>query len=364
MVLFLLAIGLLLAVHPMLAASFAVGACKPSLPSYPSISAAVSSVPPNSIVEVCPGTYSEQVTIAQPLTLKGISSGNAGQVVVTVPGSGLTSLTTGYGYVVAALVNVTATTGAVNISNITVDGTGNNQSYPPTWVVGIFYDDGSSGTATEITARNLTGTGTGVGFWAENTGATPESVTIENSSFHNIDDSAVAVQGSGSNLSVTVKGNTMQAGYDQVQFFFAEGSISGNVVNGGNIGIYVVGPTTISGNTLDNQINAGIYSFGGGLTASANKISNVPYGIYLDGGGDTYKTNTITNTTIGIEFGCNSPTVVASNTINDASTGLDLVPASFSGANNLDNVGTLRAGCSERPASSVKPSGPVPARAH
>src|ERR1700692_1768215 len=88
-ILFLLAIGLALAVHPMLAANYAVGTCKPSLPSYTTISAAVSSVPPGSTVQVCPGTYPEQVTIAQPLTLKGITSANAGQAVITAPGSGL-----------------------------------------------------------------------------------------------------------------------------------------------------------------------------------------------------------------------------------------------------------------------------------
>src|ERR1700687_5029369 len=101
-VLFLLAIGLALAVHPMLAATSAVGTCKPSLPSFTTISAAVSTVPPGSTVLVCPGTYSEQVTIAQPLTLKGITSGNAGQAVITVPGSGLAVVTTGFGDQIAA----------------------------------------------------------------------------------------------------------------------------------------------------------------------------------------------------------------------------------------------------------------------
>src|ERR1700688_1412947 len=136
-VLFLLAVGLLLAVHPMLAATFAVGTCKPSLPSYSTISAAVIGVPPASTVEVCPGTYPEQVTIAQPLTLKGITSANAGQAVITVPGSGLAVVTSGFGYSIAALVAVTA--GPVNITDLTVDGTGSNVSYP-TWDVGIFYE--------------------------------------------------------------------------------------------------------------------------------------------------------------------------------------------------------------------------------
>jgi hypothetical protein len=52
---FLLAGGLLLGARPMLAATVVVGTCKPSLPSYTSISEAVSSVPPGSTVEVCPG---------------------------------------------------------------------------------------------------------------------------------------------------------------------------------------------------------------------------------------------------------------------------------------------------------------------
>src|SRR5207253_4030970 len=179
-VLFLLAIGLVLAVHAMLADNYAVGSCKPRIPSYATISAAGSGVPPGSTLLVCPGTYPEQVTIAQPLTLKGISSGNAGRAVITLPGSGLAAVTTGLAYSIAAMVDVTA--GPVNISDITVDGTGNNVTSQ--WLAGFLYNDGSSGTVNEITARNLnTSGGTGTGVWAENSTETSESVTITNSSF-------------------------------------------------------------------------------------------------------------------------------------------------------------------------------------
>src|ERR1700675_2931251 len=164
-VLFLLAVGLLLAVHPMLAATFAVGTCKPSLPSYTTISAAVIGVPPGSTVEVCPGTYAEQVTIAQPLTLKGVTSGNAGQAVITVPGSGLTVVTTGFGNSIAAMVDVTATAGPVNISDLTMDGNGYSVT-SPTWLAGMLYNDGSSGAINEITVRNLNSSdGGGGGVW-------------------------------------------------------------------------------------------------------------------------------------------------------------------------------------------------------
>ncbi len=47
-----------------IAATYAVGTCKPTLPSFLSISAAVSSVPAGSTIEVCPGTYAEQVIIS------------------------------------------------------------------------------------------------------------------------------------------------------------------------------------------------------------------------------------------------------------------------------------------------------------
>jgi hypothetical protein len=356
-VLFLLVIGLLLVASPMLAATYAVGTCKPSLPSFTTISAAVISVPPNSTVDVCPGTYPEQVTIAQPLTLKGITSGNAGQAVITVPGSGLAVVTTGFGYSIAAMVDVTA--GPVNISDITVDGTGNTVP-GGTWFAGILYNDGSSGTVNEITARNLCCTGGGTGVWAENSTGTNESVTIENSSFHDNDDSSVITLGS--TLLATAKGNTMQGAFFQVQWFSA-GSLTANVINGGYEGIFVETPVTVSGNTLANQ-TYGILGFGG-VTATSNKISNASIaGIFDQGGGNTYKVNAITKVNVGIEFNCQSPTVTG-NTINDATTGLDSVPSGFSGANSFNNVVTLRTdGCGSTPTSPKAPSGPrlAPAR--
>src|SRR5258708_15830027 len=130
-VMVLLAWGVVCGGRPMVAAGTgAVGTCKPSLLSYATIAAAVSGLPPGSAVLVGPGTYPEQVTIAQPLTLKGIAIGNAGQAVITVPASGLTAVITGLGYPIAPQMHVTA--GPVNISDITVDGTGSNvTTYPP-----------------------------------------------------------------------------------------------------------------------------------------------------------------------------------------------------------------------------------------
>jgi hypothetical protein len=387
----------------MFAATYAVGSCKPSLPSYPTISSAVSSVPPGSTVEVCPNAYPEQVTITYPLTLKGITSANAGQAVITVPGSGLTVITGGNGDSIAAQVAVTATAGPVNISDITVDGTGNTVGGYPTWLVGILYDDGSSGTVNEVTVRNLSNSGYTAGVWAENTTATNESVTIENSSFHDIDNSAVVTFNP--TLSATVKGNSMETARSSVELF-AGGSVTGNVISGGNgaiiqgpgtvsantvtnaafAGMQVLSPATVSGNTVTNSGVYGIVLYAGtaslntvanspygiyatnGVTATTNKISNASVGIYDAGGGNTYKSNAITKVAVGIEFNCNTPTVV-SNTIDDATFGLDHVPASFSSGNSFNNVVTLRTdGCGFAPIQGpdlpAPPSGPMRAPVH
>jgi hypothetical protein len=317
-------------------------------------------------------------------------------------------VTGGFGASIAAQVAVTATAGAVNISDITVDGTGNTVGGSAV-LVGIFYDDGSSGTVNEVTVRNLSNSGETAGIWAENSTATNETVTIENSSFHDIDNSAVITETyiSTPTLSATIKGNSMEVGGYSVQLG-AGGSFTGNVISGG-VYASIGGPSTVSANTVTNASFAGMIVFNPatvsgntvtnsgtyglilqesgtasgntvanspygifaccGVTATSNKISNASYAIYDGGGGgNTYKSNAITKVGVGIEFNCNTPAVV-SNTIDDATTGLDSVPASFSSGNSFNNVVTLRTdGCGFGPIHGpdlpTPPSGPMRAPAH
>jgi pectin methylesterase-like acyl-CoA thioesterase len=69
--------------YPAAASTYYVGTCKSG--SFATISAAVnsSSVAPGSTVEVCPGTYNEQVIISKPLTLRGITANNSSGVYIT-----------------------------------------------------------------------------------------------------------------------------------------------------------------------------------------------------------------------------------------------------------------------------------------
>src|SRR5690242_15781444 len=71
---------------PITANTYAVGTCKPSLPSYSTISGALAATPAPNTVLVCPGTYVEQILITQPVTLQGVTSGGSGQVIVQLPG--------------------------------------------------------------------------------------------------------------------------------------------------------------------------------------------------------------------------------------------------------------------------------------
>src|SRR6266704_4841461 len=76
-----------LPVQTLLASTVQVGNCLTGPQNFSTISAAVSSVPPGSTVEVCPGTYAEQVPSTRALPLLGVTSGTAKRVLITLPSS-------------------------------------------------------------------------------------------------------------------------------------------------------------------------------------------------------------------------------------------------------------------------------------
>lgn len=178
----------LIAARPLLASAVQVGNCEPNLKSYATISAAVSSVASGATVYLCPGTYPEQVTITQPLNLMGVAAGTANQILITVPSGGLVANTTSmFGQSVAAQVNVEGA-GPVNITNITVEGTGGDLGcLANTWSAGIFYGSASSGTVSRVRAGNEVNGACGVGIWAENGDSSNQTITIQNSTVFNAD---------------------------------------------------------------------------------------------------------------------------------------------------------------------------------
>jgi hypothetical protein len=359
-ILFLLTAVLLFGTHSVFAMEFAVGTCEPALQSFSTISDAVTSsrVPAGSIVEVCPGTYPEQVIISKALTLQGITSGNSNQVIITVPAAGLVLDAEGFA------VQVEVTAGPVNITNITVDGKGNNAG-DTTILVGIFYNSGSSGVIRDVTTRNQLNFGLGFGILAiDRTSA--EAVTIENCSVHDFDQQGIQVGGF---FTVTVKANHVNASNATTMVFgiviqspvSATDSVTGNEVTGPgplveSEGIVVEDASaTISDNTVTNW-EFGLLDFDGAKYTS-NTVRNTGTGVSLQGDDATVKSNTVTQATIGIEFQCN-PGTVNSNTINDAAIGIDDVRSGLSSANTYFNVSQIRTTCSSAALSKVMPRRP------
>jgi len=375
-VLFRLAAVLLFGACPTFAKVFVVGTCEPPLPPFATISLAVATAPPGSVVDICPGIYPEQVTITKSMSLVGIVSGNAFRPVITVPPSGLSARTDPIGYSIAAM--VTVLTGKVNISQITVDGTGNTVDAAGgqgTLLVGIFYNTTSSGRVSYVTARNLvTGTGAGIGIWAENESAMNESVEITNNSIHGFDYSGIEARTNQTGSPyATVSENTITDGGvpsltmagGVVWVGGSGGKISDNVIDTVFQGIAIVVGTsdvTVSNNTVTNVPGVGLW-IGAGVSvdAESNQISNTLVGMELFSATSTFKNNTFTNTTLGIEFNCN-PATLDSNFINDATTGTDNSPAITLGGLFISNVDAITTGgCPSPPPANA---GAIPANAH
>jgi len=280
------------------------------------------SVQPGSVIDVCPGTYAQQVVINKALTIQGIFSGDSSQAVITVPGGGLTTTSSVNSILVTVAAQVEVTAGPVNISNITVDGTARTATCPSTYEVGIFYSSGSSGTVNEIETHNQNcGSYNGIGIAAENgAAASPQSVTIENSNIH--DNSFIGIttcsDQTPSTLTASIKGNYITgsaygvlthcnaggsvsgnfitipaSGYVPVYVGSHSATVSGNTVIGGSFGIEVEAAAVVSGNTVSNATSAGIYVDATGSLTS-NHIVNNPYGILLGVSGATIKSNAIT----------------------------------------------------------------------
>src|SRR5581483_4984885 len=130
--------------------------CKGTLVHFSTITAAVEAVPSGSTVYVCPGTYPEQVSIiSKQISLIGVQT-TTGTPTITSPAGGLVANSTSLssGNPIAAQILIQGAPGLSNVSNLSVDGSGNNVTgcSPPT-IIGIYYQN-SSGTVNHVATRN------------------------------------------------------------------------------------------------------------------------------------------------------------------------------------------------------------------
>lgn len=349
---FVLLVMLLSTQFALASGNFAVGTCRPRLRSFSTIQAAVSGVPAGSTVLVCPGTYPEQVTISQPLNLEGLSDSNLDEAIVTIPNGGLTTIVPSIFSENVTPQVLVQTTGVVNITNITTDGTGGDSACV-NWLAGIFYASGSSGTVARVRTRNEIDTGCGVGIWVENGGTTGTRIQVQGSSLHDSDSAGMVLgAGASSSLNIDLRDN----------FVSTSGTSSIDILASG-----------VTGDITDNDLTsavAGIFDLSNGLTINANGISATQFGAVLFGTA-TLQSNDIMNTmdgvslnvpgsslqgnritessTAAVEFNCNAANV-SHNVINDAVIGLNDVPAGFNGNNTFANTGAVTANLCAAPA--------------
>ncbi len=220
---------------------------------------------------------------------------------ISPPAGGVVVNTTDQRGPVAAQVLVQNTSGPVKISNLTVDGKGNQ--YTSDDLRGICYQD-ASGTVKNVAVRNEvpndvpTGDQSGQGIMVETTNSSSASLTVENSSVHNYNKNGIVARYSGANLIAT--GNYVQ-GYGptdviaqngiELAFNGATGSIKSNTVidnfytptsnSSADILLYdsqEFGAIMVSANILGNSnVAVSLFTdtagtYGDGVSVTGNKI--------------------------------------------------------------------------------------------
>ena len=319
-----------------IAKTVVVGTCIANLRSYTTISLAVSAVEAESTILVCPGNYPEQVTITQPLTLRGVQSGNSGNPTITVPPGGLTkSVLLANGITMFYQVSAQATdSSAVNISNIGIDGS-NNAVTGIHWLAAILYQN-ASGNVSHAATFNQKGNGYGFGIFLESSTASSKTISINQSSIHDYDAEGIRSNATHPTaLTVSIKGNSVSPVVPTPQSSGAAididgiGMISGNRLisrqTSSGIGVAVLSGMTISNNTVVG-FGIGIWPVGDSVTITSNKISLATAGIVLSGTGHVVQHNSIFDTINGgaaIQFGCDSKQhTIIHNVINDSLIGI------------------------------------------
>jgi hypothetical protein len=343
------------------ALKYEVGGCKTGSGylNFTTISAAVVSVPAGSTVLVCPGVYHEQVTIKQPLTLKGIPSGNNNRAVITANPDGnfapnVASVNGSQVYAQVLVENVVPV-GAVDLVGITVDGSGINFDCPSTsleYLAGIFYASGTSGAVSNVTTRNqlnISSSGScGFGIWAENGGGASQTINITSSSVHHIGSAGLVALTNSSTLTADISKNFVTdtgIGFSQGGIeHLAAGTLAGNVVtlDINTPAITLAGPVNAQGNIIAD----GDWAFdiaAPGTTLLSNYVSNVQVGIAIEGVPATLKSNNIAHTSgCAFSFTHNpNSAILRGNHINDSPFAFANLLGPSIGGNvlfNIDNI--------------------------
>ncbi|HTD55478.1 MAG TPA: hypothetical protein VK670_08845 [Silvibacterium sp.] len=318
-------------------AAVTVGSCRPDRHSYSTISAAIAEAQAGGVVDVCPGTYAEQLEIDKPLTLRGID----GTPVIVGPATGLNQLPAGSGFYPQVFVNNAGD--EVRLLNLSIDGSN-----------ALFNVDGEVGGldlfCPEGAVSNF------VGVYIVDTPGTLENINVSNhfgDSFPGgfgepqlIPNCGSGIVFHGTGRSIVRNSTVSDVGLYGI---FSDGDLMAdrNTVSGGNgpcgIGIEIgtgntlcnAGTAAAIGNIINNTITGTVafentIGIQGGDLVKDNNVQGSIYGI--SGAGNVVK-NTLQNNAISIS----GITRVFDNQVSSAPTYFD--PACSGFCNPVPTVG-------------------------
>jgi hypothetical protein len=347
------------------AATVVVGTCKP-LVHFATIQAALDASPANTTIDICPGTYAEQLTISKSVALTGVADGTSDAVVIVPPAGGLVANAVSLSSLNPIAAHVWAFgVPTVNITNVIVDSIGNNIFACAPDVIGVLYQN-TNGTINHVVTRNqwvgtsetdtnFNGCQSGLGIFVQSGNSGTSKVTVSNSSVHDYQKNGITGNETGTTLTVTNndvagQGSTTGAAENGIQIGFgAAGTVTGNLVIDD-----VWAPDTISdpGDAAAGILIYDTVAFN--ASVKTNTVGNTQFGIALvsdtSGAGDgvTVASNKVFGTRIfdGIDVCTNSNTIQANTVVNSAEGAIHLdASCGGTGNNNLVSGNTLIDAC-------------------
>ena len=318
---------------------------------YTTIQAAINAAASGETILVCPGTYPEQLTIPTSVTIRGVSAHNSSSAIIVPPSTGLMLGSPYTSHILVQAPNVT-------LDSIVVDGNGALPTGCSTYLTGIHFDVGSSGTVNRVALRNEAAPIGNGGFCAGTAlyvdAGVVAPVTIQNSSVR-----AFGANGIQSDGPMVVRNNVIESGLSGslgggVAIYVGSGAstVSNNVTSHSLYGIYcyLCSGSTFSQNTISADVIGIHFASATGLTVTNNNVTagiqdlTAPsQGIGVDSLNSSANVNgnRITGVYWGIWDNGIAPTTIQNNTISDATMGIYRIAQNTVSGNNFINVDTL-----------------------
>ena len=279
-----------------------VGKDKTSCPDaqYDTITAAVNAAAPGDVIEICPALYPEQLIIAKPLTLRGVSVDVNGDDVKRVLIQPPSLVVDGLGF--ETVITVMNTHG-VTIENLAVDASKNSVSGCTPGLATIHYYN-ASGTVkdnaifgAQLTKPGCPGNlpfGNGFGVLVDSNLPGPFHVSVKENSIHDFTANGVLVEDKG--VTAQIEGNGISGvgpsgGVFQFGVFIANGAvglIKHNLITEGACG----GLAFLDCLKVRSE-GVTLRAVGDGTVVDHNIITRAQSGIFINGANDARITNNL-----------------------------------------------------------------------